>query len=222
MERHHRFALCLLLLCLCIADLARAQGPNLELQTKLLPQASTARPYNAMIEVSGGKPPLQWKVVSGKLPPGITLEPNSGVLNGTPTSPGRYRFTVAVSDASGKKVVHDFTINIENYLVAMFKEGPSLSSNVLSGTIEVKNGSRESYDLTVIIVAINEIGKAFALGYQHFTLSPQAQEVIPYSSSLPNGSYVVHVDAIGKILVRGVIRYASLQTRGSLVVNVNR
>ena len=57
--------------------------------------------------------------------------------------------------------------------------------NIIAGTVEVSNGSRDIYDQTVIIVAVNEIGKAFALGYQHFDLSPQSQQFIPYSSSLP-------------------------------------
>jgi hypothetical protein len=86
----------------------------------------------------------------------------------------------------------------------------------------VSNGSRSPYDQTVIIVAVNEFGKAFALGYQRFNLPAQAQQVIPYSSSLPNGHYIVHVDAVAEIPARNLIRRARLQTPQPITVDVNR
>ena len=36
---------------------------------------------------------------SGQLPPGLTLNPNTGVLSGTPTAPGPYSFNVTVTDS---------------------------------------------------------------------------------------------------------------------------
>ncbi len=36
---------------------------------------------------------------NGQLPPGLTLNPNTGVLSGTPTAPGPYTFTVTITDS---------------------------------------------------------------------------------------------------------------------------
>lgn len=41
---------------------------------------------------------LTWSVSSGTLPPGMTLDPGTGVLSGTPTSSGGYTFTVQATD----------------------------------------------------------------------------------------------------------------------------
>src|SRR4051812_1632661 len=214
-----RLGLTLLTLAL-LRTLAIAQ--SLQVQTASLPPASIGRPYTANIQVNGGTPPFQWKLTKGKLPPGFALEATSGILNGTATTPGDYNFTISVTDSARSSAAGTFTIKVEDYLSLRWKQGPTLNENIVSGTVEVSNGSRDIYDQTVIIVAVNEIGKAFALGYQHFNLSPQSQQVIPYSSLLPNGHYMVHVDAVAEMPARHLIRRARLQTQQAIEVNVNR
>ncbi len=195
---------------------------NLQITQQSLPSASIDKPYSTTIQTTGGTPPLQWKVSKGTLPPGITLQSSSGILSGTPTSPGEYTVTVSVTDAAPKTASANFTIKVEDYLTVRWKQPPTLKDNVLSGTVEVSNASRDTYDQTVLIVAVNDFGKAFALGYQRFNLRGQKQQVIPYSSLLPNGHYIVHVDAVAEIPARNIIRRARLQTSNPITVNVNR
>ncbi len=47
---------------------------------------------------SGPQATLSWSVVSGTLPPGLTLNAATGLLSGTGTVPGSYRFSVQVTD----------------------------------------------------------------------------------------------------------------------------
>lgn len=213
----------LLISLLLIGILATAQTPTqFDFQTRSLPSGSVGNNYTATIQALTGTPPLTFTVTRGKLPPGVLLQPNTGVFSGIPTAAGTYPFTVLVADAVGQRATRDFTINIEDLLSVKWLQSPSLNSNVLSGSVEVSNGSRDAYDLTVVVVAVNEIGKAFALGYQHFNLSISIKQAIPFSSLLPNGRYIVHVDAVGEIAARKTIRRARLQTQQPVVVNVNR
>ncbi len=209
----------LLLSCL---GAAQSRVSNLQIQTQPLPSAAIDKPYTAAIQATGGTPPLQWKLTKGTLPPGTVLQPTSGILSGTPTAPGEYRFTLTVTDGANGTSSGNFVIKVDDYLTVNWKQPPTLKENVLSGTVEVSNGSRDTYDQTVIIVAVNEFGKATALGYQHFNLAPQKKQVIPYSSLLPNGHYIVHVDAVAEIPSRNLIRRARLQTQNPITVNVNR
>jgi Regulator of chromosome condensation (RCC1) repeat/Putative Ig domain len=48
-----------------------------------------------------GNPPGTFTVSSGSLPPGLTLDPNYGILQGTPTTPGKFPFTVSISNVEG-------------------------------------------------------------------------------------------------------------------------
>jgi Putative Ig domain len=204
------------------AQLVSAQATGFAITTTSFPDAIIDRAYSAMIQTSGGTPPLTRQIVEGSLPPGLGLEATTGVITGTPTEAGVYSFKVTVTDSADRSVSGEFTIRVLDYLVVEWRNPPSLTENTISGTLEVANYSKDTFDLTVIVVAVNEIGKAFALGYQRFNLPPSGQQVIPFSSSLPNGEYVVHADAIAEISTRLRIYRKHMETEQPITVNVNR
>jgi hypothetical protein len=58
--------------------------------------------YSHLFPTSGGAAPFTFSVLSGALPPGLTLNPATGVLSGTPTGfGGVYSFTIGVTDSYG-------------------------------------------------------------------------------------------------------------------------
>ena len=52
-----------------------------------------------------------WQVLSGTLPPGVSLN-SSGQISGTPTAPGNYNFTVKVMNAEGFSAYRSMRIRI--------------------------------------------------------------------------------------------------------------
>jgi len=56
--------------------------------------------YNATVVALGGTSPYTWSVASGNLPDGLTINPTSGVISGTPTKKGKFEFTIQVTDSS--------------------------------------------------------------------------------------------------------------------------
>jgi hypothetical protein len=51
---------------------------------------------------SGGLAPLKFSITGGQLPQGIALDPENGILRGTPRDkPGRYEVEIAVNTATG-------------------------------------------------------------------------------------------------------------------------
>jgi hypothetical protein len=69
--------------------------------------------YSASMSVSGGKGPYTFSIVSGSLPPGITLNTSTGQLSGKPTTPGTYTFTSKVVDANGSSDTDTCTILVQ-------------------------------------------------------------------------------------------------------------
>ena len=65
--------------------------------TAALPGAKVGAPVNTVVTATGGGS-LQWSVTEGALPPGLSLDVNTGALTGVPTTVGTYPFTVLVRD----------------------------------------------------------------------------------------------------------------------------
>jgi len=217
---------CVLLLLLTTSVVAQSADPSrLDFVTKTLPKGTVGKPYTATIKLQGGQGPFEWTIIKGRLPLGIVIQANSGVLSGTPSFAGVYRFALNVRDvATNTSISREFVIEIQGPLMVEWVDPPRLTEKTISGSVKVTNSSTggDTFDLTVIVVAVNEIGKAFALGYQHFDLAQSVEQIIPFSSSVPNGRYIVHVDAVAEIPERNAIYRARLQTQAPLVVNVNR
>ena len=182
-----------------------------------LPQATVGEAYYRMLRPrTEGAAPWTWKLVAGRMPPGVTLE-RSGVLAGTPTSAGDYRFTLEARDSArlARVVQVEVLLPVRDPLAVGWQQAPAVETHGGSGiwgSIEVVNNSSSAMDLTVIIVAVNETGRATALGYQHFPFQPGARQMIPFGSNLPRGTYVVHADAVGEIARTRAILRARQQT----------
>lgn len=74
--------------------------PSLDVTTRALPPAQVGAAYSARLEVAALSLPVQWTLVGGALPAGLTLAAD-GTLYGTPSSVGTASFTVQARDARG-------------------------------------------------------------------------------------------------------------------------
>ena len=74
--------------------------PTITVNPATLPNAIAGTPYSQLITASGGTGPYTYAVSSGAIPPGLTLNPVTGALNGTPTTFGTYNFTITGTDAN--------------------------------------------------------------------------------------------------------------------------
>jgi large repetitive protein len=79
-------------------DLTIVVYPRLALATTRLVSPRIGRSYRATIRTSGGVRPVTFRVRSGRLPIGIRLNEDTGVLSGKPRKPGVYRVTIEARD----------------------------------------------------------------------------------------------------------------------------
>ena len=87
----------------------------LQITTSSLPGATIGVPYSATLQATGGTPPFKWRVVTGTLPAGLTLNKTSGTISGTPSSTATTStIQVKVKDSSttAEKAKKTFTITV--------------------------------------------------------------------------------------------------------------
>ncbi len=70
------------------------------LPVEAIPNGRVFIPYVYEFKTWGGVRPFVWKVESGKLPRGLTLNSATGSVEGLPTRSGTYTFTLRVRDSS--------------------------------------------------------------------------------------------------------------------------
>jgi hypothetical protein len=150
--------------------------------------------------------------MQGKLPAGLSLDHNTGRISGIPIAPGQSTIIAQVRDGTGQSARLRITITIQSLLEVVWQSAPTLSETNLSGSLRVTNYSGNEAVVTVIVVAVNEINKAFALGYQHFSLAPgAASPVIPFAMQMPPGRYRVRADAVGEVAAKNLIYRTALE-----------
>jgi Putative Ig domain len=199
-----------------------AFGQDLQMQVPPPQGAIVGQAYTLPLTVTGGITPYTWSVASGDLPPGLRVQPHKGNIVGTPTTAGTYHFTVSIKDSSIPQLeLHrDFTIQVIEGITVNWQDVPAVHGNKVSGSAVVSNQTGEEFVLTVIVVAVNQIGRATALGYQHFKVpAGSTSPVIPFGSSPGMGTYYVRLDAVAHRAGKKHIFRASKQTSADLKVS---
>ena len=110
------------------------------------PSGQVGVAYSHALAVTGGAQPLTWSLSAGSLPPGLSLNPSTGQLSGTPTTVGTYPFTVTVTDANGQTATKQVSLVIAPGPIVITK-----SANVSSAV----PGSTVAYTITVANTGTN-------------------------------------------------------------------
>ncbi len=211
-----RIAAWTVLVCaLCTWSVGQQGGTTVEtlvVQTTVLSTAYMHLQYRVQLKGQGGITPLKWKLASGTLPQGMTLS-EDGVLGGIPAEVGNFHFVVTVTDSSkpGLERNQELDLKVVAALLVEWSHNPKVSGARVDGSIKVSNQTGDDFDFTVIVTAVNEIGRATALGYQRFVLKKGTTEMeVPFGQTLPKGTYLVNVDAVGEVAVSKTIHKARL------------
>ena len=184
-----------------------AAGVELAVQTHSLPNGFVRREYRRPLLAEGGVAPLKWEISTGALPRGLVLSAD-GILSGIPGESGVFRFVVTVTDSGNPphQRNQELALRVIAPLRVEWSRYPKVSGQRVEGAVKVSNQTDDDFDLTFVAVAVNENGRATALGYQRFTLKKGTVDMeIPFGENLPHGTYEVNVDAVGEVAATNTI-----------------
>ncbi len=89
--------------------------------------------YSNVVTATGGTEPYTYSVSAGELPPGLSLDPDSGVISGTATTEGTYSFTVSALDFNLCAGSRDYTIFIQPLVCPAIDITPEILPNASNG-----------------------------------------------------------------------------------------
>jgi Ice-binding-like/Putative Ig domain len=92
--------------------IAAATCPLITVSPAVLPAGTVGLPYVQQITASGGTGPYTFTLLTGTLPPGLSLTP-AGLLSGSPTTLGSSTFTIQATDGSACPGIATYTIVIQ-------------------------------------------------------------------------------------------------------------
>jgi len=84
----------------------------MQITTASLANAAVGSPYSATLSELGGIRPLSWSIASGSLPSGLSLNPSTGTISGTPTTAQTASFTVKLEDFGPLTATKSYTLTV--------------------------------------------------------------------------------------------------------------
>ena len=109
----------------------------------VLPDGATSTSYNQILSMTQG-PGITWNVINAtSLPPGLGLDPSTGIISGIPTAPGTYNFTVGAiinSTLCGDTI--NLSINVTGVATSTTWNGSTWSGGAPTSTLNaIINGN---------------------------------------------------------------------------------
>lgn len=92
-------------------ELSIVIAAQLTITTTTLPTGTVSALYSAQLQSAGGIGTVTWRLVSGSIPPGLTIS-QAGVISGVPTTADTFAFTIGASDTAGRTDSQALSITI--------------------------------------------------------------------------------------------------------------
>lgn len=105
-------------------------SPPVIASTSPRPAAQVGVAYADTLAASGGAPPYTWSVSAGALPTGLALGASTGIISGTPITPGAVNFTIQVTDTTTGTATRPFDLTVVPAALVITSSAPLPAAQV--------------------------------------------------------------------------------------------
>ena len=128
--------------------------PSITLPATSLAGGTLGAPYSAAITAaSGGTAPYSYAVSAGALPGGLSLNPSSGAITGTPSALGTFNFSITATDSSTGTgpytATQAYAINVIDVPPTASNSGLTLAYNAGATNVPLSLGGGTPTSLTI-------------------------------------------------------------------------
>jgi uncharacterized protein (TIGR03437 family) len=103
---------------------------SLRITTSTISNPQVGVAYSQAFSATGGVTPFTWSVSAGALPSGLSINPSTGVIAGTPSAANTFTFTIKVTDAQQSSATQMFSVSVTTPITF-------LTTSVGNGTVGV-------------------------------------------------------------------------------------
>jgi hypothetical protein len=175
-----------------------------------LPDATVGVAYTQTLAAQGGTAPYTYALTAGTLPAGITLS-TTGVVSGTPTTPGASSFTVTATDSSNPRQ----TAALPLVLLVLYAQGTNDAE--LNGPYAFVFQGYDDVAVGVLAYQTATVGSITADGAGAITTGEQDSN---HQASAPTGNTVSTQGLLGTYTLgadhRGLLTLTTLKSDGTV------
>ena len=102
-----------------------------------LPSGEIGASYNRVFTANGSLAPYSFSIRAGALPAGLTLDPATGVLSGTPAASGTFNFAIQATDSGGCSGTTAYVLTINCPTIQINPANPNLPNGAAGAPFNV-------------------------------------------------------------------------------------
>ena len=126
--------------------------PVIEVLTTSLPNGQQGTTYSASLAATGGSGVYTWSLKSGNLPPGLSLNPSTGAITGTPTTPNIFNGLVFEATDADTAAGSSGALSVQIYNTANCSAGTESSLGTQPFAFLIKGFEPSSGNLAPISI----------------------------------------------------------------------